>query len=151
MDGTRDENGAEVHFQGHPNDEDYPEEEGWRDEDEYARQLHYWHDAWGRQRRLFHYSEALKEEKLELGRRMDALCRETTGSVVPLAELQPGVVEVEEKPDKEPQDEDSCSRATTVQRSARPAALGGIDSGIKKSKKKRPTAVCAGLGIRGGG
>ena len=132
MDGTKDAYGAEVWFQGMPNEEDYPEEDGWRDREEYERQQYCWHDVWDRQMRLFHYSEQ-QRKKLELGRRIEALFRETTGNVVPISQLRPGVIRVEEKLDKEPQDEDSCSRATTVRGSTRPAALGGTDSGIKKS------------------
>ena len=62
---------------------------------------------------------------------MEALFRETTGNLVPLAQLQPGVMTVEEKLDKKPQDEGSCIQATSVRGPIRPAALGSADSGIK--------------------
>ena len=44
--GPKDKNRKDMWFQGFPNEEDYPEENGWRDEEEYEMQREWWHDVW---------------------------------------------------------------------------------------------------------
>ena len=60
---AKDENGQEVYFKGFPRKSDYPEKDGWRDEEEYYRQLQSWHNVWGEERRLLQYSSISRSER----------------------------------------------------------------------------------------
>ena len=70
---AKDKYGQEVWFQGFPSKDDYPEEGGWRDKEEYQRQQMRWHDVWGSERKLLQYSGALRRQKKETRRRMEEL------------------------------------------------------------------------------
>ena len=81
-----------------------------------------------------------RKQKKEMRRRMEVLFRETTKSLVPLSQPQPGVITVEGTSNKEPQEDDSCSQATTAKGWTRPSALNGTDLGNKIKKTDRNTA-----------
>ena len=55
---------------------------------------------------------------------------------------QPGVITVEKKSHEEPQEDDSCSQATTAKGPTRPAALNGADSGKKIKKDRQKHRMC---------
>ena len=71
---------------------------------------------------------------------MEVLFRETTNGHLQgiyshslySYDLQPGVITVEGKSNKEPQEDDTCSQAMTAKGWTRPSALNSTDSGIKK-------------------
>ena len=77
-DGTKDEDGQEVYFKGFPSKDDYPEKDGWRDKEEYYKQLERWHDRWGTEGRLLQYSGASRRRKKEMRRWMEAFFSEMT-------------------------------------------------------------------------
>ena len=138
---AKDESGREVFFPWRVDwKRDYPKKDGWRDEEEYFRQLQSWTDVWGEERRLLQYSSIPGRRKKEVRRSREELFSEWTGvhlrgrykSSVYTFGLQPGVITFEKKLDEEPQEDDSCSQATTVRGSTRAAAFGSTNSGIKK-------------------
>ena len=112
-------------LKGCPRESDYPEKDGWRDKEEYYRQLQSWTDVWGEERRLLEYSSISRRRKKAVRRRREALFSELTEgnlqgrykSNLYTYGLPPGVIEdnrAEKKLEEEPQAEDSCSQATTV-------------------------------------
>ena len=66
-------------LEGLPGKSDYPEKDGWRDEEEYHRQLQSWTDVWGEERRLLEYSSISRRRKKEVRRRREELFSEWTG------------------------------------------------------------------------
>ena len=138
---AKDESGREVFFPWRVDwKRDYPKKDGWRDEEEYFRQLQSWTDVWGEERRLLQYSSISRRRKEKVRRSREELFSEWTGvhlrgrykSNVYTFSLQPGVITFEKKLDEEPQEDDSCSQATMVRGSTRAGAFGNTDSGIKK-------------------
>ena len=57
----------------------YPGKDGWRDKEEYYRQLQSWTDVWGEERRLLEYSSISRRRKKAVRRRREALFSELTG------------------------------------------------------------------------
>ena len=52
-------------------------------------------------------------------------------------DLQPWVITVEGKSNKEPQEDDTCSQAMTAKGWTRPSALNSTDSGIKNKNDRQ--------------
>ena len=124
-----------MYFKGFPRKSDYPEKDGWRDEEEYYRQLQSWHNVWGEERRLLQYSSISRRRKKGVMRRREEFFSEMTKehlqgrykSNLYTYGLQPGVIRennrAEKKLDEEPQEDDSCSQATTARGSTRAVAF----------------------------
>ena len=56
-------------LEGFPGKSDYPEKDGWRDEEEYHRQLQSWTDVQGEEKRPLEYSSILRRRRKEVRRR----------------------------------------------------------------------------------
>ena len=115
------------------------------DEEEYDRQLTEYYDKWDEKRRLLQYSVASRRQKQEMRRRMEEFVGEMTNELTSSGPIQGQSVYVwpttrgdnfREKLEEEPQEDGSCSQATTVGGSTGAAVLGSADSGIKKDRQK---------------